>query len=94
MFFCYNKHVNCIIINVEDPVKISLFKYPGIIMKNSTKIFLAAILVAAIGIVLFWILLAKDNMQLAGVSFLAAGAGAWIAIIVLFVQYIAEKRTL
>ena len=83
-----------IIINVEDLVKISLFKYPRIIMKKCYYIFMAAIVIAALGAILFWIFISKDNMQLAGVSFLAAGCSAWIAIIALVVQYIAEKRTL
>lgn len=63
-------------------------------MKHSSKIIMAAILVAAIGIVLFWIFGSKENMQLAEISFLTAGCSAWIAIIAILVQYIAEKRTL
>ena len=50
-------------------------------MKKIEKFIMAALIVAMMGVVVFWWAGFKENYQLAAGSFLTAGISAWIAII-------------
>ena len=55
-------------------------------MKKLEKIIIAALVVAMVGIIVFWVAGFNDQMQLALGGFLTAGVSAWIAIIAIAVK--------
>ena len=50
-------------------------------MKKLEKFIMAALVVAMMGIIVFWIAGFNDQMQLAAGGFITAGVSAWIALI-------------
>ena len=56
------------------------------IMKKIEKIIMAMLIVAMMGIVVFWVAGFNDHIQLAAGGFITAGVSAWIAIIAIAVK--------
>ncbi len=55
-------------------------------MKKLEKIIMAMLVVAMMGIVIFWVSGFKENYQLAAGGFLVAGVSSWVAIIAIVLK--------
>ena len=57
-------------------------------MKKIEKFIMAALIVAMVGIVIFWVAGFNDQMQLAAGGFWAAGVSSWVAIIAIGLKHL------
>ena len=61
-------------------------------MKKYEKIIMVALIVAMMGIIVFWVAGFNDLMQLAAGSFITAGVSSWIAIIAIGLKHLRYRH--
>ena len=61
-------------------------------MKKLEKIIMVALVVAMMGIIIFWVAGFKENYQLAAGGFITAGISAWIAIIAIGLKHLRYRH--
>lgn len=61
-------------------------------MKKLEKFIMAALVVAMMGIIVFWIAGFNENYQLAAGGFFAAGVSAWIALIAIGLKHLRYRN--
>lgn len=61
-------------------------------MKKLEKVIMVALVVAMMGIVIFWVAGFNDRMQLAAGGFLTAGISAWVALIAIGLKHLRYRH--
>lgn len=61
-------------------------------MKKLEKVIMAALVVAMVGVIVFWAAGFNNQMQLAAGGFLMAGVSAWIAVIAIGLKHLRYRN--